>query len=95
MINVCLQKWNPCCTLEIIVEQISYNILNSERIFRFPASNLIILSRFKGGWYWEDFFKLEFTTCKAEQSLWGTELQEKETQKEERIQEICLEWTYS
>ena len=41
----------------------------------------------------DGFFKLEFTTCRAEQSLRGMELQEKETQKEESIQELCLERT--
>ena len=30
----------------------------------------------------KDFFKLGFTPCKAEQPLQGTELQEKETQKD-------------
>ena len=41
------------------------------------------------------FFKLGFTPCKVEQPLQGIELQEKETQKDESIQEICLERTYS
>ena len=41
------------------------------------------------------FFKLGFTPCKAEQPLRGMELQEKETQKDYSIQEICLERTYS
>ena len=36
-----------------------------------------------------------FTPCKAEQLLQGMELQEKEAQKDYRIQEICLERTYS
>ena len=36
-----------------------------------------------------------FTSCKAEQSLRGMELQEKEAQKDYSIQEICLERTYS
>ena len=31
---------------------------------------------------WRGFVKLEFTPCKAEQSLWGMELQEKEAQKD-------------
>ena len=41
------------------------------------------------------FFKLGFTPCKAEQPLQGVELQEKETQKDEGIQQICLGKTYS
>ena len=41
------------------------------------------------------FFKLGFTPCKAEQPLRGIELQEKDAQKDESIQEICLEITYS
>ena len=41
------------------------------------------------------FKKLGFTSCKAEQPLWGMELQEKEAQKDYSIQEICLERTYS
>ena len=32
-----------------------------------------------------------FTPCKDERPLQGMELQEKETQEDERIQEICLE----
>ena len=40
-------------------------------------------------------FWLGFTPCKAEQPLRGMELQEKETQKDFSIQEICLERTYS
>ena len=41
------------------------------------------------------FFKLLFTPCKAEQPLQGMDLQEKETQKDQGTQEICLERTYS
>ena len=40
------------------------------------------------------FLKLGFTPCKAEQ-LQGMELQEKETQKDSGIHEICLERTCS
>ena len=40
-------------------------------------------------------FLLGFTTCKAKQPLQGMELQEKEAQKDESIQEISLEKTYS
>ena len=40
-------------------------------------------------------FSLGFTPCKAEQSLRGMELQEKEPQKHSSIQEIYLERTYS
>ena len=36
-----------------------------------------------------------FTPCKAEEPLQSMELQEKETQKDSGIQEICLERTYS
>ena len=36
------------------------------------------------------FFKLGFTPCKAEQPLRGMELQEREEQKDLRMQEICL-----
>ena len=36
-----------------------------------------------------------FTPCKTEQSLRGTELQEKEAQKDYSVQEISLERTYS
>ena len=36
-----------------------------------------------------------FTPGKAEQPLRGMELQEKEAQKGQSIQEICLERTYS
>ena len=32
-----------------------------------------------------------FAPCKAEQPLWGMELQEKEGQKDQSIQKICLE----
>ena len=42
-----------------------------------------------------DFFKLGWTPCKAEQPLQGMESQEKEDQKDENTQEICLERTYS
>ena len=41
------------------------------------------------------FLKLGFTPCNAKQPLQGMELQEKEPQKDYRIQEISLEWTYS
>ena len=41
------------------------------------------------------FFKLGFTPCKADLPLQGIKLQEKETQKDQGIQEICLERTYS
>ena len=41
------------------------------------------------------YFKLGFTPCKAEKPLQGMELQEKEVQKDQSIQEICLERTYS
>ena len=41
------------------------------------------------------FEKLGFSQCKAEQPLWGMELQENEAQKDYSIQEICLERTYS
>ena len=37
------------------------------------------------------FFKLGFTPCEAEQPLRGMELQEKEAQKDQSVQEICLE----
>ena len=40
-------------------------------------------------------FSLVFTPCKAELPLRGMELQEKEAQKDQGIQEICLERTYS
>ena len=36
-----------------------------------------------------------FTPCKAEQLLWGMELQQKEAPKDYSIQEICLDRTYS
>ena len=38
---------------------------------------------------------LKINWCKAEEPLQGMELQEKETQKDKGIQEICLEKTYS
>ena len=38
---------------------------------------------------------MELTPCKAEQPLQGMELQEKEPQKDEIIQNISLERTYS
>ena len=41
------------------------------------------------------FLKLGFTPCKAEQLLRGMRLQEKKTQKDYSIQEICLEKTYN
>ena len=41
------------------------------------------------------FFKLGFTPYQAEQPLQGMELQEKETQRDSGIQEICLERNYS
>ena len=41
------------------------------------------------------FSKLGFTPCKAEQPLRNMELQEKESQKDQNIQEICLKRTYS
>ena len=41
------------------------------------------------------FFLLGFTPCKAEQPLQGMELQEKKAQKDQGMQEICLERTYS
>ena len=41
------------------------------------------------------FLKLGFTPCNAEQPLQGMELLEKETQKDQGIQEICLERNYS
>ena len=37
---------------------------------------------------------MRFNQCKAEQPLWGMELQEKEAQKDYNIQEICLERNY-
>ena len=37
------------------------------------------------------FFKLGFTPCKAQQPLQEMELQEKEAQKDSRIQELPLE----
>ena len=42
----------------------------------------------------ETFFKLGFTPCKAEQSPEGLELQEKEADKDQSIQETCLERMY-
>ena len=36
-----------------------------------------------------------FNPCKAEEPLWGMELQEKKHKKDHRIQKICLERTYS
>ena len=42
---------------------------------KFPNQNIISVRIFT-------FFKLGFTPCKAEQSLQGMELQEKETQKD-------------
>ena len=54
---------------------------------------LVIPSQFAGI---IDFLKLGFTLCKAEQPLQqGMELKEKEAQKDESVQEICLERTYS
>ena len=41
------------------------------------------------------FFKLGFTQCKAEPPLQDMDLQVKEAQKDENIQEISLERTYS
>ena len=41
------------------------------------------------------FVLLGFTPCKAKQPPWGMELQEKEAHKGWKIQEICLERTYS
>ena len=46
-------------------------------------------------WDFFFFFWLGFTPHKAEQPLRGMKLQEKEAQKDESIQEICLERTYS
>ena len=46
-------------------------------------------------WYAWTIFKLGFIPCKAEQPLQDMELLEKETQKDEGVQEICLERTYS
>ena len=46
-------------------------------------------------WISNIFFKLGFTSCKAEQPLRGMELQEKKHKKDYRIQKICLERTYS
>ena len=40
-------------------------------------------------------FLLGFTPCDAEQPLQGMELWVKEAQKDESIQEICFERTYS
>ena len=40
-------------------------------------------------------FLLGFTLCKAEQPLRGMELQEKEAQEGQRIQELCLEGNFS
>ena len=49
------------------------------------------------GWFAQKdfFYKLGFTPCKAEQPLWGMELQEIEARKDQSTQEICLERTYS
>ena len=52
----------------------------------------MLLSQFQLTFF---FLKLGFTPCNAEQPLQGMELQEKEPQKDYRIQEISLEWTYS
>ena len=41
------------------------------------------------------FFFWFSTPCKAEEPLWGMELQEKKHKKDYRIQKICLERTYS
>ena len=44
----------------------------------------------------EFFLKLGFTPCKAEELLWGMhEVTEKEAHKDQDIQEICLERSYS
>ena len=51
----------------------------------------------KSGFNYPDCFFLYywgFTPCKAEQPLQSMELQEKETQKDKGILEICLERTY-
>ena len=41
------------------------------------------------------FFKIFIHSCKAEHPLQGMELQEKEAQKDQSIQEISLKRTYS
>ena len=41
------------------------------------------------------FFLWGFTPCKAKQPLRGMELQERKYKEDSRIQEICLERTYS
>ena len=41
------------------------------------------------------FFQFRFTPGKAEQPLRGMDLQEKQAQKDQSTQEICLEKTYS
>ena len=47
----------------------------------------------KGGW--NPLTNYGFTSCKAEQPLQGMELQEKEAQKDQNIQEMYSERTYS
>ena len=42
----------------------------------------------------EGVFKLGFSPCKAKQPQQGMELQKKKVQKDESLQEICLEITY-
>ena len=60
-----------------------------DHTFAIPVlKNLVLVTILSVGFFL--LFKLGFTICKAEQPLWGMELQEKEAQKDQRVQEICF-----
>ena len=60
-----------------------------DHTFAIPVlKNLVLVTILSVGFFL--LFKLGFTICKVEQPLWGMELQEKEAQKDQRVQEICF-----
>ena len=67
----------------------------SKRYLKTPSWNFVLKNKLQKALYLFFFFKLGFPPCKSEQPLRGMELEEKEAQKDYRIQEICLERTYS
>ena len=58
-------------------------------------SNLIVFKVAVIWWKISIFFNWDSLHTRLKQPLQGIELQEKETQKDQSIQEICLERTYS
>ena len=81
-----------CCSIpSIFVLILSILLILFRSVTLILYDFLMLLLSLQCFWF---FIKWD-SPCKAEQSLQGMELQEKEAQKRQSIQEICLERTHS